>query len=141
MVVVVNKWDAVEKDHKSAKEYKDALKSVLRFIGYAPVLFVSALTGRRCPSVLSKVKQVHETSKVHVKTSDVNAVLGQAFKRKPPPVYRGEAVKLYFAVQAEVAPPTFILFVNYPAKINFSYQRYLRNILRAQFGFEGSDSK
>ncbi|MEZ4754717.1 MAG: ribosome biogenesis GTPase Der [Bdellovibrionota bacterium] len=141
LVIVVNKWDAVEKDHKTAKEYKLAVYDQFKFAKYSPIIFVSALTGKRCPNVLRKVKEVHEASKVRIKTSDINRVLLQAIAKKPPPVYRGEPIKLYFTTQVGESPPTFILFFNHPRKINFSYQRFLKNEIRRHFPFEGSNIK
>ncbi len=139
MIIVVNKWDAVEKDHRTAKELEDGVHAALRVTRYAPVLFVSALTGQRCPSVLKKAREVFEGSRVRVKTSDLNRVLGKAFSRRPPPVYRGEPVKLFFATQVEVSPPTFVLFVNQSAKLGGVYQRYLLGQLRREYPFSGTD--
>lgn len=139
LVIVVNKWDAIEKDHKTAKEFKDTLFDKLRFCKYAPVLFVSALTGKRCPSVFDKVKEVLASASVRIKTSELNKLLERAFKKNPPPVHRGANIKLFFATQVEVSPPTFLLFVNYPRSITASYKRYLQNILREEYGFPGTD--
>ncbi len=141
LVIVVNKWDAIEKDHRSVKQYKDAVQHVFKFAPYAPILFVSALTGRRCPSVLQKVAEVFDKAQTRIKTSDLNRVLNYACARRPPPVYHGEPVKLFFATQVEVAPPTCVLFVNHPKRLGFAYERYLKNILRDQFKLEGSDIK
>lgn len=139
LVVVVNKWDAIEKDHKTAKEFKDTLFDKLRFCKYAPVLFVSALTGKRCQSIFSKVVEVLESTRRRVTTSELNKILEKAFRKNPPPVHRGVAIKLFFATQIEVAPPTFLLFVNYPRSISGAYQRYVRNTIRDAFGFDGTD--
>lgn len=138
-VIVVNKWDAVEKDHRTVKEFTDAVYSVFKFARYAPVLFVSALSGRRCPSVLETAKQVYTTARVRIPTSELNRILTVALQRKPPPVYRGEPIRLFFCTQTEVAPPTFVLFMNHPTRINFSYQRYIRNAIRKEYPYEGSD--
>lgn len=136
-VIVVNKWDAIEKDHKSAKKFKDALFDVFKFCRYAPVLFVSALTGKRCPQVLKKAKEIFESSQKRIGTSELNKIFERLIAKYPPPVYRGESIKLYFVTQVSVAPPTFILFVNYPDKLNFSYERYLRNGIRKVYPYEG----
>jgi GTP-binding protein len=141
LIVVINKWDLVEKDHRSVKQYTDAVYEILKFGRYAPILFVSALTGRRCPSILETVQKVYEESTKRIPTSEVNKIFERAFTRKPPPVHRGQPVKLYFVTQSEVQPPTFVLFVNNPSRLNFSYERYLKNVLRDHYAFEGTDVK
>lgn len=140
-VIVVNKWDAIEKDHRSAKEYKDAVKSVFRFAPYAPVVFASALTGRGCPKIIEKALEVYKTACKRIPTSELNKTLKQAFQRKPPPVHRGEPIKLYFATQIDSAPPTFVLFLNQPKDLPDSYLRYVKKSLRDAYPFEGSDLK
>jgi len=141
LIIVVNKWDAIEKDHKSVKEYEKGIQDKLGFLHYAPILFVSALTGKRCPSILSKAKEVHENSMRRVATSDLTRAFKKIFERKPPPVYRGEPLKLYFATQIGTSPPVFVLFLNHPRKLADSYQRYIKNSLRKEFPFEGVDFK
>jgi GTP-binding protein len=138
-VIAVNKWDLVEKDHRSVKEYTDLVYDSLKFVHYAPIVFVSALSGRRCPSVLQKAKEVYDTAHQKIKTSDLNNILNKAFEMKQSPAYRGQVLKLFYATQINTAPPTFILFLNHPRKVNFSYERYLKNCLRKHFSFEGSD--
>ncbi len=137
LVIVANKWDAIEKDHKSAKRYQDSVYEAFKFVKYAPVLFTSALTGRRCPNVIRKVIEVYDNARLRIQTSDLNKVLTEAFEKHQPPSCRGDAVKLYFGVQISVAPPTIVLFVNHPSKINFSYQRYLNNYVREKYPYEG----
>lgn len=139
LIIVVNKWDAIEKDHKTAKQFKDTLFEQLRFCKYAPVLFVSALTGRRCPSILEKALEVHASAAHRIRTSDLNKLLNQAFTKNPPPVHRGEPVKLFFATQVETNPPTFLLFVNYPRSLPDSYRRYLSNSIREFYAYVGTD--
>lgn len=141
LIIVVNKWDIVEKDHTTVKGFTDAIYEALKFGRYAPILYVSALTGRRCPSILETVQKVYEESTKRLPTSEVNKIFDRAFTRKPPPVHRGQPVKLYFATQSEVQPPTFVMFVNNPSRLNFSYERYLKNVLRDQHPFEGTDVK
>lgn len=140
-IIVINKWDAVEKDHRTAQLYRKAVAETFKFARYAPILLVSALTGRGCARILPKLKEVYDTSRARLQTSKVNDLFETAFTRKPPPVYRGDPVKLYFATQVAVAPPTFVLFVNNPKKLHFSYQRYLKNCLRKEYPFEGSNIK
>lgn len=141
LILCVNKWDAVEKDHKTALAYKEYIRNHFKFARYAPTIFISALTGRRCPSVISEVKRVHDASLKRISTADVNKVLAAAFQKKSAPVHRGLPLKLYFAVQIGVKPPTFVLFLNYTSKIHFGYKRYLKNQLREAFGFHGVDIK
>lgn len=137
LVIVANKWDAVEKDHKSAKKYKDAIYEAFKFVKYAPVLFTSANTGRRCPQVIKKAIEVYDTARIRIPTSELNKIISEAFEKHQPPTHRGNIVKIFFAVQISVAPPTIVLFVNHPDKINFSYQRYLTNAIREKYPYEG----
>jgi GTPase len=137
LVIVVNKWDAVEKDHKTVKAYKDYIAENFKFARYAPVIFVSALTGKRCPSIIEEVVKVYDAARIRIPTSQVNRTMTIAFDKKTPPIYRGAPIKLYFATQIGITPPTFVLFVNYPKKINFGYARYLKNVIRKEFGFYG----
>ena len=141
LIFVVNKWDLVEKDHTTVKRYTEALYEYFRFARYAPVIFISALTGRRCPAVLERAAEIHRVSRERVPTSELNRILRQAFERRPPPVYRGEPVKLFFATQIEIAPPKILLFLNFPGRLNESYVRYLKTAIREQFPFEGIDIK
>jgi GTP-binding protein len=141
LIIVVNKWDAVEKDNKTAIAYKEYIAEHFKFARYAPTLFVSALTGRRCPSIIEEVRKVYNASRIRVPTAQVNKVLKSAFEMKPPPIYRGVPLKLLFATQISELPPTFVLFLNHTDKIHFGYKRYLKNILRNEFGFAGVDIK
>lgn len=141
LIIVVNKWDAIEKDHKTAKAFKDQVYAAFRFTRYAPVMFVSALSGKRVHSILDKAKEVYQTAQLRVKTSELNKILNRAVGRNAPPTHRGDPVKLYFATQINTAPPTFVLFFNHPRKVDAAYQRYLKNALRDEFSFQGSDIK
>lgn len=141
VIFVMNKWDLVEKDHKSVKDYTEAVHEVFKFARYAPILFVSAETGRRCPSILETAKDVYHHWSHRIQTSKLNKLLKEAFEKRPPPVYRGGPVKLLFGTQAGTCPPEIVVFVNQPDKINFSYQRYIKNELRDHFEFKGTDIK
>lgn len=141
LVIVVNKWDAIEKDHHSVHDFKTAVQQGLKFAQYAPILFVSAQSGRRCPSILETARDVYFGTKQRIQTSDLNRILSRAFTSKPAPIYHGEPVKLYFATQIGTAPPTFVLFVNHPKRINFSYERYLKNCIRDTYPLPGLDIK
>jgi GTP-binding protein len=138
LVIVINKWDAVEKDHRTVKNFTDSIRQGLPFANYAEILFVSATTGRRCPSILAAVKRAYDSINHRVRTSDVNRLLMGAFNDKPPPTYHGEPVKLMFATQAQVAPPTFVLFLNNVTKVRSSYERYLERMVRENTSFTGS---
>jgi len=138
-VIAVNKWDAVEKDHRSAKQFKDSLFHVFRFAAYAPVLFISAQSGRRCPHVLTKAAEVYASSHQRIQTSALNKLLDRAFQSKPPPVYHGAPLKFFFATQINVAPPAILLFVNQPGKVTPSYERYLKNCIRKEYPFPGTE--
>jgi GTPase len=140
-VIAVNKWDAVEKDHTSVKYFTDLVRNEFKFAKYAPILFLSAETGRRCPSLLKKVKDVCESLSTRIKTSEVNRILRRAFEAKPPPSNRGRPVKLSFASQIGITPPTFVLVCNSIAHINYGYERYIKNVIREQYSFEGVDIK
>jgi len=141
IVFVINKWDTVEKDHKTVKEFKDKLYESFVFAKYAPIIFISALTGRRCPSVLDTAKKVYENAGLRIKTNELNNLLAEIFAKNPPPVYRGNSIKLFFATHVATHPPTFVLFVNYPTKLTNSYRRYIKNSIRKTYKFEGVDIK
>jgi GTPase len=138
-VIAINKWDAIEKDHTTVKAYEMAVRNAFKFAPYAPIIYISALTGRRCSSLFETAQNVVERSQERVQTSQLNKVIRSAFERRPPPVYRGEPIKFYFSTQVGVTPPTIVIMVNQPRRINFSYERYIRNQIREEFPFEGSD--
>jgi GTP-binding protein len=139
LVIIVNKWDLIEKHPRMAEAYRTAIRNVFKFAAYAPVLFVSAKTGQRCLSVLDTVSEVYQASKRRLSTAEVNKVFGDAFISKPPPVYRGVPIKLLYATQVATKPPTFAVFVNHPERLRFNYERYLRNVVRKMFPFPGND--
>ncbi len=137
-VVIVNKWDAVEKDTGTLEKVRREVLEELKFMDYAPVLFTSALTGQRVSTVLAAVKAAYEQASRRVTTGALNDVLGDAQVALQPPVVGGRKLKIYYATQQGICPPTFILFVNAEELMHFSYQRYLENQLRKAFGFEGT---
>jgi GTP-binding protein len=139
LVIVVNKWDLIEKDAKIAEAYRRAIRSVFKFAAYAPVVFVSALTGLRCLSVLDSVVEVNHASSKRLSTGEVNRLFQDAFTQKPPPVYRGVPIKLLYATQVATKPPTFAVFVNHPDRLRFNYERYLKNTVRKAYEFPGND--
>lgn len=137
-VVVVNKWDLVEKDSKTPLRYTEMVRNELVFLQYAPVVFVSALTKQRLPRIIELVKYTAEQHAMRVATSVLNQVVEDAVAINPPPSDKGKRLKIYYVTQASVKPPTFILFVNEPETMHFSYLRFLENKLREAFGFEGT---
>lgn len=141
VIIVVNKWDLVEKDHKTSLRYTETIRSELGFLQYAPILFTSALTKQRVHRVGELVKYVADQHAMRVATSVLNQVIEDALAINPPPSDKGKRLKIYFVTQADVKPPTFILFVNDPEIFHFSYLRFIENKLREAFGFEGTPLK
>lgn len=141
LVIVVNKWDLLEKDHKTVKKFTTDVRQALKFAGYAPIVFISALTGKRCPQVIQQIIYVARQRRKRIATGRLNTLLTRAVRKSSPTSYRGQNVKLYFASQVEIEPPRFVLFFNYPKAVHFSYLRYLKNAIRKNFGFDGTDIK
>lgn len=138
VVVVVNKWDLIEKDSSTMEEFRQQAREALDFMPYAPLVFVSAKFGQRVQQVLDTALAVVSERHKRVPTAALNKMLKEAVAAHPPPSKPGKWLKFYYATQADVSPPTFILFVNDPAQIHFSYRRYLENSLRETFGFTGT---
>ncbi|MGB3330048.1 MAG: ribosome biogenesis GTPase Der [Thermomicrobiales bacterium] len=138
LVVVVNKWDLVEKDAGTMDEYRARAAEQLDFIPYAPVVFISAKLGQRVGQVLDTALAIIEEREKRISTSALNKMLQEAVAKHQPPSRPGKWLKFYYATQADVAPPTFIIFCNDPKQIHFGYRRYLENELREQFGFTGT---
>jgi GTP-binding protein len=141
VVVLINKWDLVEKDTRTMVEYTRWVRETLRFLDYVPVLFISALTGQRVDKVLETALAVHEARFMRIPTGPLNRVVQDALDRHAPPSKRGKRLKIYFASQPSVNPPTFVFHVNDPALVHFSYERYLENRLREAYGFPGTPLK
>ena len=137
-VVVVNKWDALEKETGTLEKYKKQVIEDLKFMDYAPVLFISAITGQRAQNVLPEVNRVWAQASRRVGTGALNDVLGDAQIALQPPTIAGRKLKIYYGTQAGTCPPTFALFINAEELMHFSYERYLENCLRKAFGFEGT---
>lgn len=137
-VIVVNKWDAIEKDTNTMETFRKQILNDLKFMDYVPVLFISALTGQRVDKVLEKVLEVHEQAQRRITTGLLNDVLADITGALQPPTVMGKKLKIYYATQQSVAPPTFVLFVNDEKLMHFSYQRYIENAFRKTFGFEGT---
>lgn len=140
-IIAANKWDLVEKDHKTVKEFERNIYDIFKFARYAPIIYISAKDGKRCSKLLPKAKEVYENARHRITTAALNKVINTAFEKRPPTPYRGQVIKVYFSTQIQVAPPTFIVFVNHPKSLHFSYLRYLKNEIRNEFAFEGSNIK
>ncbi len=137
-VVVVNKWDAVEKDTNTSEKFKKQLLNDLAFMDYVKIQFISALTGQRLGRILPEVVSAHEQAERRITTGVLNDALQDAMAVMQPPSDKGRRLKIFYCTQASSAPPTFILFVNDATLMHFSYQRYLENYFRKTFGFEGT---
>lgn len=138
MIIVVNKWDLVEKDSHTADEFSKKIRDELSFIKYAPIIYISAKTGQRVGQILELINQVMENYTLRIKTSVLNEVIREATAVAEPPSIKGKKLKLYYASQVAIKPPTFCFFVNDINLFHFSYERYLENVLRKAFGFEGT---
>ena len=136
-ILVVNKWDLVEKDSQTMVQYEGKVREDLKYLSYAPILFISALTGQRVRKVLDVVDHVSEQTKKRIPTSQLNKYFGNWVEKFPPPLYKNRSVKLNYITQVSTAPPTFVIYTNFPDGIHFSYERYLLNQLRKTFSFEG----
>ena len=140
-IIVVNKWDLVEKDSKTSLRYTETIRAELAFMQYAPVLYMSALTKQRVQRLPELVKFVADQHAMRISTSVLNQVMEDAQIVNPPPTSGSKRLKIYYTTQADVKPPTFIFFVNDPELMHFSYLRFLENKLREAFGFEGTPLK
>jgi GTPase len=138
MVVVVNKWDLIEKDGTTMETYRLRAQEALDFMPYAPLTFISAKFGQRVHQVLETALQVVEERNRRVTTAQLNKLLREAVAKHPPASKPGKWLKFYYATQVDIAPPTFVFFCNDPMQIHFSYRRYLENQLRETFGFTGT---
>ena len=138
IILVVNKWDLIEKDNKTQKEFTEKLRAELLFLPYAPILFVSAKTHQRVSKIMEVVKAVAETRTLRLFTSVLNEILRDAVLKNPPPTDKGKRLKIFYMTQVGIAPPTFAIFVNDEALMHFSYMRYLENRIRDYFIFEGT---
>ena len=141
IIIVVNKWDAVEKDDKTLNEFEQKIRDEFQFLDYAPVIFVSAKTKKRLHTLLPMIQIVNENHNLRVQTNVLNDVVMDAVAMNPTPTDKGRRLKIYYMTQVSVKPPTFILFVNEPEMLHFSYERFLENRIRDAFGFLGTPIK
>ena len=137
-IIAVNKWDAVEKDGNTMKEFREKLAVDFSFMSYAPVIFISAKTGQRIDRLFETIVYVHSQNSMRISTGRLNEVLSVATARVQPPTDKGRRLKIYYMTQASTRPPTFVFFVNRADLFHFSYQRYLENQIRDIFGLDGT---
>jgi GTP-binding protein len=136
-ILLVNKWDLIEKDSKTMKEFEEKIYEGLRHLSYAPILFISAKTGQRVDKVLNRVDQVREEARKRIFTGALNRHFGQWVERLQPPLFKSRRVKLNYITQVSVSPPTFLIYTNSPEGIPLTYERYLLHQMREAFSFEG----
>lgn len=141
VVIVVNKWDAVEKDEKTMKEFEERIREHFLFLSYAPIVFLSAKTKKRIHTLIPMINTVSENHSLRVETSVLNDVIMDAVAMNPTPTDKGKRLRIYYTTQVAVKPPTFVVFVNDPELLHFSYERFLENRIRDAFGFEGTPIK
>ena len=138
VIIVVNKWDAVEKETGTLEEYKKDIYQKLKYLSYAPIIFISALTGQRVNKLFDLINHVAEQNSMRIKTSVLNQVINEAIAIVQPPSDKGRRLRIYYGTQVSTKPPTFVVFVNNKQLFHFSYERYLVNQIRKEFGLEGT---
>lgn len=141
IVIVVNKWDAIEKNDRTMREYENEIRRVLSFMPYAEIMYVSAQTGQRLKKLYDVIDMVIENQTLRVATGVLNEIMMEAAALQQPPSDKGKRLKLFYMTQVSVKPPTFVIFVNDKELMHFSYQRYLENKIREAFGFKGTSLK
>ena len=140
-IVLVNKWDALTKDNYTMENFTRTIRTELNFLDYVPILFISAKTGQRVEQVLPLALRVQEERLARLTTSKINDILQKAMDYQPPPAHAGVQLKIYYGTQVRSDPPTFVLFVNNPKLMHFSYLRYLENCIRKEYNFLGTPIK
>ncbi len=141
IIIVVNKWDAIEKNDRTMREYESDIRQVLSFMPYAEIMYVSALTGQRLAKLYDMIDMVIENQTLRIATGVLNEIMTEAVAMQQPPSDKGKRLKLYYITQVSVKPPTFVIFVNDKELMHFSYTRYLENKIREAFGFRGTSLK
>ena len=137
-VIAVNKWDLIDKDTNTMKEFQEKLEKDFSFMSYVPFVFISAKTGQRIPKLFEMIRFVAEQNAIRISTGTLNDVLAYATTRVQPPSDKGRRLKIYYMTQASTKPPTFVTFVNRADLFHFSYQRYIENQIRTTFGLTGT---
>ena len=140
-IIVVNKWDLIEKDNKTVNDFTQKIRTSLAYMPYAPILFISAKTGQRIDKLFEFINYVYEQSVLRISTGMLNDVLNDAVTKVQPPSDKGKRLKIYYMTQVGIAPPTFVIFCNDAELFHFSYQRYIENRIREVFGFKGTPIK
>ena len=135
-ILLLNKWDLIEKNTNTAKKYYDRLRMEAKYLSFAPAITISALTGQRVSKIFKLVDEVYSQYAMRIGTGQLNRILDQAIKKNEPSLHRGKRLKFYYATQVSSKPPTFVCFVNYPDAVHFSYKRYLINQIRAEAGLD-----
>jgi GTP-binding protein len=138
LVVAVNKWDLIDKETGTLEKYREGVLNSFNFMMFAPIVFISALTGKRVGDLFETVVNVYNESRKRISTGMLNDVLNEAVAVVQPPSDKGRRLKIYYMTQVAVAPPTFAVFCNSVKLFHFSYQRYIENRIRKNFGFEGT---
>ncbi|WP_409301399.1 ribosome biogenesis GTPase Der [Peribacillus sp. SCS-155] len=141
VIIVVNKWDVIEKDEKTMKEFEESIRAHFQFLDYAPIVFLSAKTKKRVHTLIPVIDRVSEAHALRVQTNVLNEVIMDAVAMNPTPTHNGQRLKIYYTTQVAVKPPTFVVFVNDPELLHFSYERFLENRIRDAFNFEGTPIK
>lgn len=141
VIIAVNKWDLIEKDNGTVKKFTEDIRRTLSFLPYAEILFISAKTGQRLERLYDLIDMVSANQNMRIQTGVLNEIISEAVMMQQPPADKGRMLKIYYATQTGVKPPTFVLFVNDRDLFHFSYQRYIENQLRATFGFRGTPLK
>ena len=141
IVIVVNKWDAIEKNDKTIYEFQNKIRETLAYMPYAEMVFVSAVTGQRLPKLFETIDMVIENQTLRIATGVLNEIITEAVALQQPPSDKGKRLKIYYTTQVSVKPPTFLIFVNDKQLMHFSYTRYLENKIRDTFGFKGTSLK
>ena len=141
VIIVVNKWYAIEKNNKTVNEYTAKIRQILSFMSYAEITFVSALSGQRLPKLYELIDMVQENHSMRVSTGVLNEIMSEAVAMQQPPSDKGKRLRLYYITQVGVKPPTFVIFVNDKELMHFSYTRYIENQIRETFGFKGTPLK
>lgn len=141
VIIVVNKWDAIEKDEKTMKEFEEQIRAHFQFLSYAPIVFLSAKTKKRIHTLMPMIDMASENHAMRVQTNILNEVIMDAIAMNPTPTDKGKRLKIYYATQVSVKPPTFVVFVNEPELMHFSYERFLENRIRDAFDFTGTPIK
>lgn len=141
IIIAVNKWDAIEKDNKTVSKFTENIRSILSFMPYASIIYISAMTGQRLPKIYDMIDVVVANNAMRVATGVLNEIVFEAVAMHEPPSDKGRRLKIFYATQVAVKPPTFVIFVNDKKLMHFSYVRYLENRIRESFGFEGTSLK